>query len=711
VALARSACEAEPLPTVGGIQDGGGTDMHEDTAVPLDSLLEQRSWIRALARSLVRDPATVDDIEQDVYVAAMRGPRVETSLRGWLRTVVRNAAYQRHRGESRRTVREQASERKRPARSPAAIVAEADSHRHVVQAVMELDEPYRSTVLVRYFEGLSLQETADRLGVPCETVKTRMRRAHVVLRERLRREHGTEHRGAPAILVPLVGGPSGLAELLRRVPDTVVASRPWTPLATAAGLVLAASLIGVAVHASTGGGEGDEGVVFTVAAVGEGDGDAGETGEASSGDPETAPAEERKRVRRPPPAEEEDADVEEPAPAALDHFVARDLYTRDPIPNLTLSLTTTSGLSSVTTDAEGRVDVAPAGVKRIECADSTWTVPGRPQTAALVDGSLWAHRTAEVDVTVVGSDPVRQLVPGTVDLIRLVEGVLGVGEERMQPGSFHFHTRIGLDRDRSRTRAGADGRARMSVPVVRGLRISGTAPGWRTGSVAVHFDESLRTQPVTVTLTSGLSFDGRVTNADGMPVPGVEILMKTARHIDAKQVDLAALRAEGGGGVSLGGSETKGWDVSWQGRVPITARGVFQGRVTADGDVLLIVTAPGYAPTRHALGRPTADVHRIEVKLVRLDPERRTLLSLNGTPVRQTKVLFHDVTGNPQISTYVETDEDGRFPSQMLVEGRRYTVGVRVPGDEPHELRLVTWDGRETIEVEELSQDFEGDDE
>ena len=50
--------------------------MSDVPAVPLDTLLAPRAWIRALARSLVRDPADVDDIEQEVYVAAMKGPHV-----------------------------------------------------------------------------------------------------------------------------------------------------------------------------------------------------------------------------------------------------------------------------------------------------------------------------------------------------------------------------------------------------------------------------------------------------------------------------------------------------------------------------------------------------------------------------------------------------------------------------------------------------------
>ena len=688
--------------------------MREDPAVSLDTLLAQRSWIRALARSLVRDASAVDDIEQDVYVAAMQGPRVETCVRGWLRTVVKNAVYQRHRRDSRRTAREETVVAPRPPRTPAAIVVEADSHRHVVQAVMDLDEPYRTTVLVRYFEGLSLQETADHLGVPRETVKTRMRRAHGMLRERLRRDHGDE-RGAPAILVPLVGGPEGLADVRRGTPARVQGGRSWLPLAAAAGLIVAVSLVGAAVHASTGvddgpqGQYGDAGIAFSLPAPAEGDSDVG--GDAESESSPAGSPDERQRVGAQRQADDEPVPAVEAPPPPADRFVVRDLYSKEPVPHIALSVTLDAGQMTVATDDDGRIDVAPSDVQRVESGDPSWVVPGAPRPSALVEGVLWVHRMAPVDVTVVDADPGRELDFGSVELMHLIAGVMDMDPRRTGPGSALFNTLTGLDRDQGRTRVGADGRVRMTVPILRGLRVSGVAPGWNTASAEVRFDDALSAAPVRLELTSGISFDGRVTNADGLPVPGTEILMKTARHIDAPQIDLAALRAEGGGGVGLVGSPTKGWDVSWQARVAITPRGIFQGRVTADGDVLLIVTAPGYVPRRVPLGRPTDALHKIEIALKRPDPELRTRLEVNGAPVKQTRVLFHDITSNPQISTYVQTDADGTFPSEMLIEGRRYSVGVRVPGDAPHELRLVTWDGRKTIQVEQLSQDFEGDDE
>ena len=48
--------------------------------------------------------------------------------------------------------------------------------RELVDIVTGLDEPYRTTVLLRYIHGLEPRELALRQGVPLETVRTRLKR-------------------------------------------------------------------------------------------------------------------------------------------------------------------------------------------------------------------------------------------------------------------------------------------------------------------------------------------------------------------------------------------------------------------------------------------------------------------------------------------------------------------------------------------------------
>src|SRR6185503_5300852 len=74
--------------------------------------------------------------------------------------------------------------------------------RELVSAVLELDEPYRSIVLLRYFEELPPREIAARTGIPLATVQSRLQRALARLRERL----DGEHQAWAALLLPWARG-------------------------------------------------------------------------------------------------------------------------------------------------------------------------------------------------------------------------------------------------------------------------------------------------------------------------------------------------------------------------------------------------------------------------------------------------------------------------------------------------------------------------
>ncbi|MCI0339694.1 MAG: sigma-70 family RNA polymerase sigma factor [Planctomycetales bacterium] len=173
-------------------------------------LLAHGGFVRGLARSLVRDDDTAADLEQEAWTAALeRPPRDPHRWRGWLATVVRNFARQRYRSDRRRESRERAAARPEPVPSTEEILARESARRMVVEAVVGLDEPYRSTIVLRFLEGLPPREVALRQGVPVETVKSRLQRGLAILRERLDGRHGGDRRAWSVALLPLAGPPSG----------------------------------------------------------------------------------------------------------------------------------------------------------------------------------------------------------------------------------------------------------------------------------------------------------------------------------------------------------------------------------------------------------------------------------------------------------------------------------------------------------------------
>lgn len=160
--------------------------MSDHATPPLETLLAHREWVRSLARRLTDNAVDADDLEQDAWLAAASArPRDGVGIRAWFAKVMRNRAAERHRLDSNRVTREAVVARQIGVRSGAALVVDAEAHTRVVQAVLALNEPYRETVLLRFYEGLPPREVAAQMGVPVDTVKTRLRRAAEMLRDAL----------------------------------------------------------------------------------------------------------------------------------------------------------------------------------------------------------------------------------------------------------------------------------------------------------------------------------------------------------------------------------------------------------------------------------------------------------------------------------------------------------------------------------------------
>ncbi|MEM8885555.1 MAG: RNA polymerase sigma factor, partial [Planctomycetota bacterium] len=189
-----------------------------------ESLLAHASWVRGLARSLLHDDQAADDVVQEAWLAALRRPPRRLT-RGWLGRVVRNAAATHWRRESRLRGRERGAAKPESIRSTGELAAEADWQRHVVAAVLALDDPYREVVLLRYFEDLTPQEIAVRLGEPAGTIRSRLKRGLDQIRARFDRENGGDRRAWMLALVPLAarGAPAARAASTLLVAGALIA--------------------------------------------------------------------------------------------------------------------------------------------------------------------------------------------------------------------------------------------------------------------------------------------------------------------------------------------------------------------------------------------------------------------------------------------------------------------------------------------------------
>ncbi|MEZ5966186.1 MAG: sigma factor-like helix-turn-helix DNA-binding protein [Planctomycetota bacterium] len=156
------------------------------TAACAEVLLRETSWLHQLVAGLARDGHDVDDVVQEVRILALtRAPTQTRSMRAWLTAVARHVTARR----GRRARLGERCERlaARPEALPATsdVVARVEAHHRVVEAVLSLDEPYRSTVLLRFFEGHGPTAIARAAGCPVATVRTRLARGLHTLRGRL----------------------------------------------------------------------------------------------------------------------------------------------------------------------------------------------------------------------------------------------------------------------------------------------------------------------------------------------------------------------------------------------------------------------------------------------------------------------------------------------------------------------------------------------
>jgi RNA polymerase sigma-70 factor (ECF subfamily) len=174
------------------------------TPTPLDPelLLAHAGFVRSVARSLLRDENSVDDVVQQTWLTAIeRPPREAGALKGWLARVVRSVARGTRRSDERRARREVATAPSEiDPRDPSALVERLARMRALTDAVLALPPPYRDAIVRRHLEELSPAEIARRDGVPVATIETRLKRARKQLRERLEQSYGIG-RDALALLV------------------------------------------------------------------------------------------------------------------------------------------------------------------------------------------------------------------------------------------------------------------------------------------------------------------------------------------------------------------------------------------------------------------------------------------------------------------------------------------------------------------------------
>src|SRR5688572_27636743 len=164
--------------------------------ISADDLVAHAAWMRRLAAALAGPAGDPDDLVQEAFVSALRSPPdAGRPARPWLAQVLRNAARMRRRGDGRRAAREAgmaAGERERAAPGADELLERAEAQRALAAHVVALDEPFRRTLLLRYFEDVPPARIAELEGVAVATVRWRLSEGIARLRAGMDREMGGE---------------------------------------------------------------------------------------------------------------------------------------------------------------------------------------------------------------------------------------------------------------------------------------------------------------------------------------------------------------------------------------------------------------------------------------------------------------------------------------------------------------------------------------
>jgi RNA polymerase sigma-70 factor (ECF subfamily) len=206
-------------------------------------LLGHGAWIRSLARHMVSDEHHAEDLVQETWLVALRrGAEPLASSRAWLAGVLTRVVWRHRRAEVRRAAHEQLAARSTPieASDASEIVEAAALGRRLADLVLALEEPFRTAVILRFYEDLPPRAIAARLGVPVRTVNSRLERALARLRARWRSQSG----GGRAAMGSLL--------LLARVPKPA-GSAPASALPIGVSLMNAKLFLGAAAVVACGG--------------------------------------------------------------------------------------------------------------------------------------------------------------------------------------------------------------------------------------------------------------------------------------------------------------------------------------------------------------------------------------------------------------------------------------------------------------------------
>ena len=162
---------------------------------PLEAFPEHQAWLRTTLQARLGCAHEVEEVMQEVAIAAATQSAKQQPVERVAPWLYRVALRQMM------LFRRKAGRRKRLIENAARLSPETDSHsrtreplewlislerqKEVQSAMSQMSERDRQLLMLKYVDGLSYGEIAQRIGVTASSVQSRLHRARALLRERL----------------------------------------------------------------------------------------------------------------------------------------------------------------------------------------------------------------------------------------------------------------------------------------------------------------------------------------------------------------------------------------------------------------------------------------------------------------------------------------------------------------------------------------------
>ncbi|MGE8207492.1 sigma-70 family RNA polymerase sigma factor [Heyndrickxia sp. NPDC080065] len=164
----------------------------EDIDEIIDEIMKRYGKeILQLVYSYVNNKTIAEDLTQDIFVKCYKNLHTynrKSKFRTWLWRIAINHCKDHLRSWYSKNVvptEDKSVENWTPKETVEQAVIQKDEDQRLVSAVMSLPLKNREVIYLFYFEELSIKEITELIGVKENTIKTRLRRAKKLLKERL----------------------------------------------------------------------------------------------------------------------------------------------------------------------------------------------------------------------------------------------------------------------------------------------------------------------------------------------------------------------------------------------------------------------------------------------------------------------------------------------------------------------------------------------